>query len=91
MPDATRRGRMESWLERHLALLFEGRVLPITQKIASRWGRLDGMRNSVGRTLAVPDGMIAATALEHDLVLITRNTKDYANLGVALINPWLEP
>ena len=38
--------------------------------------------------LHAPDGMIAATALEHDLTVVTRNTKDFANLGVALLNPW---
>jgi predicted nucleic acid-binding protein len=38
--------------------------------------------------LATADGLIAATALEHDLTLVTRNTKDFAGLGVALLNPW---
>jgi predicted nucleic acid-binding protein len=45
----------------------------------------------MGRPLNVPDGQIAATALEHSLTLVTRNVKDFAGLGVALINPWLEP
>ena len=41
------------------------------------------------RPLSVPDGMIAATALEHGLTLVTPNTKDYDGLGFALMNPWL--
>ena len=90
MTDAARRRRLELWLERHLELLFGGRVLPVTQAIAARWGRLDGTRQSIGRPLGVADGMIAATALEHRLTVVTRNTKHFTGLGVALINPWLE-
>jgi len=63
MRDAARRARLEASLERHLAVLFPGRVLPVTQAIAARWGRLDGMRQLAGQPLSAPDGMIAATAL----------------------------
>jgi toxin FitB len=69
-------------------LWFAGRVLPVTQSIAERWGILDGQRQAAGRPLGVADGMIAATALEHGLTLVTRNTKDFAGLGVTLFNPW---
>ena len=86
--DAARRVRLEASLARHLAHLFAGRVLPVTQSIAVRWGRLDAMRKMAGRPLSAPDGMIAATALEHDLTLVTRNVKDFAGLGVVLLNPW---
>ena len=89
--DAARRARLEASLARHLAHLFPGRILPVTQAIAVRWGRLDGMRRMAGRPLSAPDGMIAATALEHDLTLVTRNDKDFAGLGIAVINPWLAP
>lgn len=88
MQDAARRTRLEALLERHLALLFPGRVLPVTQAIAARWGRLDGMRQLSGRPLSAPDGMIAATALEHGLTLVTRNVKDFAGVGVTIFNPW---
>jgi predicted nucleic acid-binding protein len=46
------------------------------------------MRKMAGRPLSAPDGMIAATALEHDLTLVTRNVKDFSGLGVVLLNPW---
>jgi predicted nucleic acid-binding protein len=88
MQDAARRTRLELALQRHLAILFPGRVLPITQPISARWGRLDGMRQLSGRPLSAPDGMIAATALEHGLTVVTRNVKDFAGLGVAMLNPW---
>jgi predicted nucleic acid-binding protein len=77
MLDAQRRARLEASLERHMALLFPGRVLPVTQAIATRWGRLSGLRQTAGRPLGVPDRIIFATALEHDLTVVTRNTKDF--------------
>jgi predicted nucleic acid-binding protein len=46
------------------------------------------MRQLSGRPLGAPDGMIAATALEHDLTIVTRNVKDFAGLGVTIFNPW---
>ena len=72
------------------SMLFSGRILPATSSIAERWGVLEGQRQLAGRPLHAPDGMIAATALEHGLTLVTRNTKDFESLGVTLINPWLE-
>ena len=41
-----------------------------------------------GTPLGTADGMIAATALEHDLTVVTRNVKDFAGLGVTVFNPW---
>ena len=88
MRDADRRARLEASLERYLALLFQGSILPVTRAIAARWGKLDGIRQMAGRPLSAPDGMIAATALEHDFTVVTRNVKDFADLGVVLLNPW---
>jgi predicted nucleic acid-binding protein len=56
--------------------------------MAERWGDLDGERQRAGRPMGVGDGMIAATALEHGLTLVTRNVRDFAGLGVTLLNPW---
>src|SRR5450755_1950297 len=83
-----RRTELEAWIETDLSILFSGRILSVTRSIAERWGVLEGQRQIAGQPLHAPDGMIAATALEHDLTVVTRNTKDFANLGVALLNPW---
>ena len=58
--------------------------------IAERWGVLDGERQLVGRPLNIADGLIAAMALEHDLTIVTRNVKDFHQMGVAVLNPWAD-
>ena len=90
LPASARRTQLEKSIEAQVPHWFQGRVLPVTQAIAERWGELDGIRQLAGRPLNAPDGMIAATALEHDLTVVTRNVKDFAGLGMALINPCLE-
>lgn len=62
---------------------FADRVLPVSALTARRWGEL-----SAGRKLPVIDTLIAATALTHDLILVTRNTRDVSATGVKTINPW---
>jgi predicted nucleic acid-binding protein len=78
-------------LEKFFAMLrlrFGSRVLPIDELVAERWGRLTG--NLAARGLALPaiDSLIAATALQHDLTIVTRNDGDYQNAGVPILNPF---
>ncbi len=68
----------EESIETQIPHWFEGRILSVTQAIAERWGELDGIRQLAGCRLNAPDGMIAATPLEHDLTAVTRNMKDFA-------------
>jgi predicted nucleic acid-binding protein len=88
LTESRRRIQLQQWLDETLRPWFEGRVLPVDQPIAERWGALTGQRQLKGRPLKVLDGFIAATALEHDLTVVTRNVKDFAGLGVMIINPW---
>jgi len=76
------------WLETDLLALFAGRILPMSQRIAERWGVLEGQRQLMGHPLHVPDAQIAATALEHGLTLVTRKIKDFENPGLTILNPW---
>ncbi|MEB3323629.1 MAG: type II toxin-antitoxin system VapC family toxin [Synechococcaceae cyanobacterium] len=80
-----RQQALRTWLEQELPAFFAGRVLPIDGAVAHRWGRLMAQ---MGRPLPAIDSLLAATALEHNLVLITRNLKDVAGLPVAVANPW---
>jgi predicted nucleic acid-binding protein len=88
MSPRRRRTELESWIEDDLSILFSGRILSVTRSIAERWGELDAKRQVAGRPLNVADGMIAATALEHDLTVVTRNVKDFDLLGVTIFDPW---
>lgn len=72
---------LEQWLSR-LTATFSDRVLPVDAQVADRWGRLN-----VPDPIPTVDGLLAATALAHDLVLVTRNTRDVAPTGVRLLNP----
>jgi predicted nucleic acid-binding protein len=88
LPVGKRRSTLESWLENDLVPLLMARVLPVTQAIADRWGNLSARRQIAGRPLSMADGLIAATALENGLTLVTRNVRDYEDLGVTILNPW---
>ena len=88
LPPGRRRTQMEAWFNLDLLPLVAGRVLPFTQSIAERWGVLGAECHLRGRPLALADGQIAATALEHNLVVVTRNEKDFQGLGLKLLNPW---
>ena len=83
--DPAFRQTLTDWLEVDLPNYFVGRLLDIDAQVADRWGRVQA---SAGRTLPVIDGLLAATALQHDLTLVTRNVKDFAGLGVQVVNPW---
>ena len=63
-------------MQTDLTLLFAGRILSVTRSIAERWGDLEARCQLAGHPLGIPDGMIAATALEHGLTVVTRNVKD---------------
>lgn len=88
VPDANRRMKLEAWLDHDLAIRFSGRILPIDQAVADRWGRLAGNAAARRSPLPVIDGLLAATALHSDLVLVTRDTTHIATTGVPFFNPW---
>ena len=85
-----RRTELEQWVERDLDQWFEERLLPVTKAVAERWGVLSARALDKGTPLPNIDGLIAATALEHDLTLVTRNVKDFVGLEVTIVNPWEE-
>ena len=88
LPEGRRRLRLEHWLDQERLPLFNGRLLAVTGAVPERWAVLSAQRQLAGRPLGMADGLIAATALEHNLILATRNTRDFEGLGLDLLNPW---
>jgi predicted nucleic acid-binding protein len=80
-----RREKLRLWLEHELPAWFEGRVLPVDLAVADRWGRILA---EVGRPVPTIDSLLAATALHHELRLVTRNARDFAYPGLEVINPF---
>ena len=76
---------IEQWLAR-LSSDFGDRVLPIDSRVADRWGALN-----VPNPVPTVDGLLAATALEHDLILVTRNVRDVAGTGARILDPTGRP
>lgn len=91
LPDGNRRRLLEEWIQSTLRPWFANRILPVTEAIVDRWGLLTAEAKRRGEGLPVVDGLIAATALEHDLTLLTRNVSDFSGTGVTILNPWEDP
>ena len=86
-----RDGARARLLERDMARLrarFEGRILPVDDGVLDRWGRITGSAAAIGKPMSGIDAIFAATALQHDLTLVTRNERHMEMSGVALLNPW---
>ncbi|MDA8411912.1 MAG: type II toxin-antitoxin system VapC family toxin [Treponema sp.] len=82
-----KRSRLESWAV-ELEARFGSRLVAIDGEVALKWGRLAAQLEQRGIALPVIDGLIASCALNHGMVLATRNIRDFAETGVELFNPW---
>lgn len=85
LDDLKRRQILVDWLHVELPTFFLGRLISIDASVADRWGRL---QSDASRSLPAIDGLLAATALQYDLTMVTRNLKDFQGLGLKIINPW---
>jgi predicted nucleic acid-binding protein len=83
--DAAAARSLSAWLD-GLRRDFADRLLPVDTDVAEAWGTLSALRS-----LPVVDALLVATARIHGLTLVTRNVKDIAGLGVAVIDPWASP
>jgi predicted nucleic acid-binding protein len=88
LPQSRRQTLLESWLELDLKSRFSGRILPIDRFIADRWGLLSAEAKRRGKSLSAIDGLLAATALHHNLTIVSRNVDDFSGTQVPILNPW---
>lgn len=87
LPASRRKTDLGGWLEQ-LQAGFAERILPFTCDTAAYWGEMCARVEAGGRTMAAFDSIIAATAVEHGLVLVTRNDRDFAAALPVVFNPW---
>ena len=90
LPRSAHRTSLEGWLSKELPLRFSNRILNVDQEVADQWGHLSGLTSARGVHVGVIDGLLAATAIQHNLTLVTRDTRYVAATGVTLFNPWTD-
>jgi predicted nucleic acid-binding protein len=88
--DAAKRAELNDWLAHKVRPIFEQRVLPITEEIMFKWRLLVEDGRKAGYTFSQPDLIIAATALDHGLTVVTRNLADYERVRAPVFNPWID-
>lgn len=88
LPFGRRRSAYEESLVQQIIPRFRDRTLPVTVEIADMWGRCIMVARRTGETIGAMDGLIGATALIHNMTVVTRNVGDFIPLGVPVLNPW---
>ena len=88
LDEGPRRQSFQTWLDKDLSARFKGRILGLSQEVALEWGVLLGSNERKGEKLPLIDSLLASTAIQYNLTLVTRNTSDFGRMPVRLINPW---
>lgn len=88
LPEGAKRARLATWARTALVRQFAGRVHEITLSVSRRWGALVAESRRRGRSTPLVDGLLLATAAEHDLTLVTRNVSHCEGRGVPVLDPW---
>lgn len=88
LPPSKERSRLTQWFELSVLAVFRPQVLVLDLDVALTWGTLRAKLISNGHTMQAIDSLIAATALAHDLTVVTRNESDFVHAGVRILNPW---
>jgi predicted nucleic acid-binding protein len=89
--DANRRAQLNDWLAHKVRPMFEQRTLAVTEDIMFKWRLLVEDGRKVGHTFSQPDLIIAATALQHGLTVVSRDVTDYQKAHAPVFNPWIDP
>lgn len=81
---------LEDWFREELIPRFHSRILAIDVEVVLTWGKLYGEKKQKGLSIPVTDGLIAATAIVHNLTVVTENISDFIETGARIFNPWLD-
>lgn len=88
MDKGRKRDLLDEWLKHDLLQRFDDRTIPVESSLAGAWGDLMALAERSDSGLASMDGLLAATAIAHDLTLAKRNTKNFEGFGVEILDPW---
>jgi len=91
LPPGKKRHDIEIWLNNILLPNFNGRILTFDIKSAQAWGVMTAHNTKTGRPRPHMDSLLASIAIAHDMILVTRNIKDFSGLDIELINPFGDP
>lgn len=87
LPNGKKKSAITIWFE-ELKFQLKHQTIDITPEIASHWGVMRGTMQRQGISVSVVDGLIAATAIDQDLLIVTRNINDFKHTGARIFNPW---
>lgn len=83
--------RLSLWLKQDLLKRFQNRIIDINIETMLLWGKISHTLKTIGKPLPIMDSLIATSCVCHDLILVTRNEKDFENLDIKIINPFKNP
>jgi toxin FitB len=89
LPESKRKRELSNWINDDLTDRFKNRIIDISIAVSNEWGSMLAQAELSGKPIPAIDAMIASTALVHNLVVVTRNTRDFETAGVELMNPWI--
>ena len=87
LESSRKKAELENWLEQ-LRTRFSRRILPLSEKTFLVWGKMSGEFEKKGILRPAFDSLLEATALENDLIFVTRNIKNFSQSQVTILNPW---
>jgi predicted nucleic acid-binding protein len=88
LEESHRKQALMTWMNTAVKERFQDRILPITTQTMLTWGTITARLEKNGQPMPVMDLFIAAAAIEHNLILVTRNVADFTKCGTQIINPW---
>jgi toxin FitB len=88
LPESRKKNNLHKWVTYDMKKRFQNRIIDFDLHTATIWGKIHARSEMSGQKLPAIDSLIAATGISHDLVVVTRNTRDMESSGVELLNPW---
>ncbi len=88
LPESRKKNKLHKWVTYDMKKRFENKIIDFDLHTATIWGKIQARSEISGQKLPAIDSLIAATGMSHELIVVTRNTKDMESSGVELLNPW---